>query len=104
MDQRTARLLEDSNQVCIDFLLTDLKTIATLLNVADVAPDEGTCQRNRLQARDGYRAVLRHLPRVRPSPEERLEMKDRIAAIKSRLESAGLDLDARSDPYPKPEY
>ena len=91
MDQRTSRLLEDSNSVGVAFLLTDLKIIATLLNVADVAPDEGTRQRNRRQARDGYRAILRHLPRVRPSPEERLEMDDRIAAIKSRLENAGLD-------------
>jgi hypothetical protein len=106
MDQRTTRLLEESNQVGIAFLLTDLKTIATLLNISDVAADEGTCQRNLLQARKGYRAILRHFPRVKPSPEERLEMEDRIAAIKLRLENAGLDagVDAPSDSFQEPEY
>jgi hypothetical protein len=98
MDQRTARLLEDSNRVGVTFLITDLNTILTLLNVADAAVNEETSLRNRTQARDGYRAVLRHLPRVRPSPEEQLEIAEKLVAIKSRLQNAGIRDDAESSP------
>jgi len=98
MDQRTARLLEDSNRVGVTFLITDLNTILTLLNVADAAVNEETSLRNRTQARDGYRAVLRHLPRVRPSPEEQLEIAEKLVAIKSRLQNAGIHDDAESSP------
>src|SRR5260370_42533220 len=94
MDQRSARLLEDSNRVGISFLLTDLKTILTFLNIADVTANEETRLRNRTQARNGYRAVLRHLPGVRPSPEERLEIEEKLATIKSRLENAGIAVEA----------
>ncbi len=93
MDERSARLLEESNRVGISFLLTDLKTVLTFLNLADVTVNEGTRLRNRTQARNGYRAILRHLPRIRPSPEQRLEIEEKLAAIKSRLEKAGISLD-----------
>lgn len=89
MDQRTEQLLEEANRAGVSFLLTDLDTVLIFLKIAGDTGNDETRSRNRKQARDGYSAILRHLARLKPTPDERLILDEKLASVRSRLRAAG---------------
>jgi hypothetical protein len=98
MSRSTAQLLEQSHRIGVQFLLTDLAAAATFLDVADVTGQEDTRTRNREKARYVYETVLRLMPKVVPSDEERTALEQGLAELKLRLIATGhwFDPDGRA--------
>lgn len=86
----TRQVMEESNRVGVQFLLADIAAALTFLNVADVTQSRDTRQRNRGNALHAYHAVLRHLPKVSPSNEEKSALDDKLEILKNRLVASGL--------------
>jgi hypothetical protein len=89
IDMVTSRLLRQSNQIGVDFLLADLETGHTFLDIADLTEAAETHSRNHERAREVYFTVLRLLPRVAPDPDEKDRLQQRLAQLRKRLEDAG---------------
>lgn len=89
LDMVTSRLLRQSNQIGVDFLLADVETGHTFLDIADVTDADGTRSRNRERARHVYWTIRRLLPRVTPEAEDQDRLDERLALLKKRLEDAG---------------
>ena len=89
MPKSTAQLLEQSQRIGVQFLLADLAAALTFLDVAEVTKWEGTRDRNRQNARAVYDTVLRLLPKLSPSGDERAVLELRLAELKSRLIDLG---------------
>ena len=89
LDTVTSRLLRQSNQIGVDFLLTDLETGHTFLDIADLTEAPQTYSRNHERAREAYFTVLRLLPRVTPDTDEKDRIQQRLAQLRKRLEDAG---------------
>lgn len=87
-----SRLREDSNKIGIDFLLTELDTAFTFLSVADTTSSSETRDRNRRNAFDAYRTVLRMRPRVVMGSPQKVEFQDKVSDLKRRLEDLGFEL------------
>jgi hypothetical protein len=73
----------------IDFLRSEIDTGLTFAKIALDAHRHDTRNRNRLNARKAYDAVLRFMPRVNLSPEESSEMKIRVEHLKAELDRLG---------------
>lgn len=86
----TRLIVEESNRVGVQFLLADLATAVTFLNVADVTQSVESRNRNHQNALSAYQTVMRLLPRVAPSADERDELNGKLDALKSRLAAIGL--------------
>lgn len=89
IDAMTARLLRQSNRIGVDFLLTDLDTAHTFLDIADVTEAVRTHSHNHERARGIYLTVQRLLPRVVPEAEEQMRLDEKLSQLKKRLEDAG---------------
>jgi hypothetical protein len=61
-----------------------------------VTQSEDTRRRNRQNARWAYDTVLRFLPRISPSGEERPALQSKIAELRDRLLAVGYTGPARS--------
>ena len=90
---KTSKLVEKSNQIGVEFLLSDLDTGLTFTDVAIVTNSPGGSSRNFNKALEVYRTVTRLLPRVSPSADERSRIDSRLAELKRRLEKAGYFID-----------
>ncbi|MFP5236996.1 MAG: hypothetical protein ACLGSD_13940 [Acidobacteriota bacterium] len=91
MEKSTRQIMAESNQIGVQFLLADLATGITFLNVAEVTQIAATRERNYGSAWTAYRTVLRLLPRVTPTVEQQAELTAKITELKRRLTAAGFE-------------
>jgi hypothetical protein len=96
MSGSTAQLLEQSHRIGMQFLLADLATAMTFLDVSRVTGLEESRLRNLQNARHVYDTVIRLMPKVEPSHEERAVLEDRLAELKRRLIASGQLIDPES--------
>ena len=89
MPRPTAQLLEESHRIGVQFLLADLTTAFTFLDVSEVTEIEESRKRNLEKARYVYDTVMRLMPKVEPSNEERAELEDNLAELRRRLVATG---------------
>ncbi len=94
IDQTTERLIAQSNRIGLEFLLADLDLAQTFLNVAEVTAVEDARTRNRENAREAYQTVLRLLPRIDLSLEDKEELNRRLLALKNRLQELGYPVES----------
>ena len=72
-----------------EFLLTDVDTALTFMDVADSARDKAIRQRNYKNARHAYDTVMRFMRNL-PLDETQLNrLQKGLAILKSRLQNAG---------------
>jgi len=90
----TYSVLDDSNRVGIEFLLVEVRTGLTFLDLADSTESEKDRRRSLENARAIYRRVMKLLPHVSLSPPEGNELRDKLNAIRERLVRAGLSVEA----------
>jgi hypothetical protein len=93
MTNQTWQIMEQSNRIGVQFLITDLAVALTFLDFAEVSHSEDTRRRNRQNAQSAYDTVLRLLPRLAPSPEERATLEIKLAELKDRLMALGSEPD-----------
>ena len=79
----------DLNTTSIEFLLTDLDTALTFLDVAHTSGDQEIKQRNHKNARVAYDAVTRLLPKVKPTAAQQQAIDEKLTRLKARLEAVG---------------
>ena len=89
LDNRTSRLLERSNKIGVEFLLTDLNTGLTFVEVALTTNSPVNRNRNIESAVEVYRTVTRLLPRVVPTPLEQMEIEQKLEDLRLRIREAG---------------
>lgn len=87
-----SRVRDESNQISLQFLLTELETAFTFLQVAETTAYVESRERNRKHAREAYDSILRMQPRVIMEPAGKAEFQSRLSELKSRLEGFGFDL------------
>lgn len=101
MTQSTRQIMEQSQRVAAEFLIADLTVALTFLDVADTTQSRDNRLRNLEHARAAYATVLRLLPRISPSAKEQPVLETKLAQLRDRLETAGVDLDPeRESPSP----
>jgi hypothetical protein len=79
----------DLNTTSIEFLLTDLDTALTFLDVAQTSGDQEVKQRNHTNARLAYDTVTRFLPKVKPTAAQQQAIDEKLTLLKARLEAVG---------------
>lgn len=90
----TPDLLQQSNRIGVQFLLAELETGLTFLAVAGTTSIGENRARNIESAHQAFRTVHRLLPRVLPSPEEKLQINGKMDRLKQGLLKAGCALEA----------
>lgn len=81
--------LTDASKTGADFLVTDLDTAFTFLEVATATGIEETRKRNHEKAHRAYQTVVRLLDTVSPEAPQRPVIKQKLALLKERLEKVG---------------
>jgi hypothetical protein len=71
------------------FLLTDLDTALTFMDVAKSTENEGTRQRNYANAREAYDTVVRLMQKLSLDNTQQEKLAEGLALLKSRLEDVG---------------
>jgi hypothetical protein len=89
MPRPTAQLLEESHRIGVQFLLADLATALTFLDVSEVTELEESRKRNLERARYVYDTVMRLMPKVAPSTEELAALEGKLAELRRRLVATG---------------
>jgi hypothetical protein len=84
------------NATRVQFLLLELESGMTFLDVADVTSSCETAARNNEHARVAYETVLRLQSTVRPTPEDRAVIADKLDALKRRLQAVGCKLSSNA--------
>lgn len=82
-------LLRQSNQVGIQFLLTEIRTGLTLLHMARTAATEESRDQNFIHSRKAYASALRLQSRVTLNREDKLELEARMTELRDALTAAG---------------
>ena len=88
MPGSTEHPMEQFHRIGVQFLLADLATALTFLDVAQTTASEESRSRNLQNARRVYDTVMRLLPRISPSVEERAALEDKLAELKRRLSAS----------------
>ena len=78
-------LTEALNKSGVEFLIADLDTALTLVDVADSSGIAEVRQRRYRSALRAYNSVVRLLRRVRPDAEQQGRIDLKLAAIRERL-------------------
>lgn len=86
-------LMQQSNQVGVRFLLAEVDAGLTFLNVAASSAMPGSRERNLKTARELYKTVLRLRFNVQPAPEEKQELQNKLAELRTGLIEAGCSPD-----------
>jgi hypothetical protein len=84
--------VEESQRIGVEFLIADLSIALTFLDIAEATESEGHRQRNRQNALAAHATVMRLLPRLSPSPDERRVLESRLAKLRERLQELGFDV------------
>jgi hypothetical protein len=85
--QDVRRALLAANEIGISFLIVELDTAMTFMDLAASTGVVETARRNRGHARDAYEVVMRLLPRVTPDEAQRGVIARKLAKLKARLEA-----------------
>jgi hypothetical protein len=83
-------LIERTNRAGVDFLFTDIEMALTFLHVGETSTSRETRNRNFGKALQGYRTVVHFLSRLVISPDQRIDLEQKLHDLKSRLERAGI--------------
>ena len=81
--------LKSVDQGIIDFLLVDLDIALTFMDVARTTEFRDTAERNHGNAKAAYNTVLAKLPEVRPTRAQRVQLEQKLAVLRGRLEAVG---------------
>lgn len=84
-----ARIQHDTNEVGIQFLVTELDAAFTFLDVARETASPESRNRNQQHACDAYDTILRMQHKVVMEPEQQQGFQTRLANLKSLLEDLG---------------
>ncbi len=87
MDSETLRVLQESNEIGIRFLRTEITTGHTLLDVVELTGITTTRVRTLENANRAYESASRLIQRLDLSPEEEMELKRELVELKRRLDS-----------------
>ena len=85
-----SRLREESNKVGAEFLIVELDTALTFLDVAETTTSEESRQRNLKNAEVAYQTALRLAPRLMLMRDQKEAVSQRLAELKNRLEQLGV--------------
>lgn len=102
LPKSTRQILEQTQRIGVQFLLTDMSAALTFLDVADVTQSPGTRQRNRDHALSAYKTVLRLLSKISPSDDERSALHEKLQVLKNRLLQLGYLLIEQITDTPEP--
>jgi hypothetical protein len=89
MGASASRMQREFNEAGVQFLLTELKTAHTFLDIAEMTENLETRERNLRHAQEAYTVALRHNPEVVPTDEQAADLRKRFNEVKSRLARAG---------------
>lgn len=73
----------------VEFVIIELDTALTFLDVADTSANEETVKRNHDNARKAYETVQRLLNHLRPDAAENALIRAKIAVLEARLQAGG---------------
>ena len=82
----------EPNAADIEFLRTELLTGLTLSKIALASTHADKTERNRVNARKAYDAVLHFMPRVILTEDEAREINDKLALLKTELQRLGEEI------------
>ena len=82
-------LRSSASNNAFEFLLTDLDTALTFMNVADSSDKVAIRQRNHANARRAYDTVVRLMQNLSLDDTEEAELAEKLALLKLRLQSVG---------------
>lgn len=94
MVKDNSRLMDETNRVGVQYLLVEVHTGLTFLDVADTTERRENRTRNLQNALKVYQSVQRLLPQVTPLPDEKMELESGMEVLKSRLNKAGISVDS----------
>ena len=77
------------NQSGVDFLLTDLDSAMTFMDIAAASHIQETIHQNRNNARRAYDAAVHHLGKLTPDAGQRPQIDTKLALLKTRLQAVG---------------
>jgi hypothetical protein len=89
-----SRLRQESNEAGVQFLLTELATAHTFLDIAGVTENAETRERNLRNAHEAYCVAARHSAEVAPTDEQSAVLRKRFDEVKARLTGAGYEVDS----------
>lgn len=94
MVSKNSRLLDETNRIGVQYLLVEVQTGLTFLNVADTTELPENRARNLQNAFKAYQSVQRMLSQVTLLPEEKLALDSGMEELRSRLNKAGVSTDS----------
>jgi hypothetical protein len=80
----------EAKQRGVDFLLTELDTSLTFMDVSKTSNKAETVDRNHRHACEAYHMVLRYLPKVKLEEAQRLAIDEKLTRLKGALREAGI--------------
>jgi hypothetical protein len=80
--------LSEANQRGVDFLLTELDSALTFMDISKTSNSVQTVERNHRHACEAYQVVLRYLPKLKLEKAQRLAIDEKLALVKERLRAA----------------
>ena len=87
--QPFSRIIEQSNEAGIGFLMVELDAGLTFMGVAETTASSETAARNRDHAHLAYVTILRYVDRVRFDDDNKAEFEQKFAELKDQLAEAG---------------
>jgi hypothetical protein len=93
-----SQLREDANETGVQFLLTEVDTGLTFLEVASVTNSDETRKRNYKNARLAYDTVVRLKTRLLLTGAQRNQIETGLAKLRNILEGKGMQFDAEPEP------
>jgi hypothetical protein len=84
--------LRDLNQSGVEFVLVDLETALTFMDIAEVSGIDETVRRNHKNAHEAYKTALKLLPDLRLDDAQKTIVQDKLNLLQQRLKQAGIDV------------
>jgi hypothetical protein len=84
-----SKLVEQSNQAGVGFLLVEVDAGLTFLQVASTTSDKQSASRNRDNAHLAYKTILRYVDRVRFEAADQANFKEKFLELQNGLVQAG---------------
>jgi hypothetical protein len=78
---------DKSNEVGLEFALTDIDVALTFMDVAEVSANEETISRNHDNARKAYATVVDFLKKLHPDERQSEVIEAKLALLKARLDA-----------------
>lgn len=94
MVSKYSRLLDETNRIGVQYLLIEVQTGLTFLNVADTTERAESRARNLQNALKAYQSVQHMLSQVTLLPEEKLALESGMEELKARLNKADVSTDS----------